>query len=378
VLLVNHVGAVSGAEGSMLTLVRHLNRKHFEPVAAVPAGQLAAQLGDLGVPVSLVPDLRISRRTLWSAIVGGIKLRSWAGKVRVAAEELEADLVAANSLTAALGCAMRLRGGWPLVWHARDLHAPRRAVSYVIPRVTRIAAISACVADALIDGHRGAGAKTVMIHNGVDTLNFQPAKTDLEVREELQVPADAPVIGTIGQLVPWKRQDVFLEVAAHILAHERDARFLVVGADMFGEHPDYVAQLRDLAESLGLGDRVIFTGFREDIASVMSTLDVLVHTAKNEPLGRVVLEAMSLGVSCVAVDSCGPSEIITDGDTGILVPKADPRQMAARVVDLLARQGATERMGNAARRRINERFTAEQMTRLTEDLYEEALAANLR
>lgn len=378
VLLVNHVGAVSGAEGSMLTLARHLDRRRFEPVAAVPAGRLARELDDLEVTVGLIPELRLSRANLWSVLVGGIRLRSWAAKVRVAAEELAADLVAANSLTAALGCSMRLSDDRPVVWHARDLQAPERAVRYVIPRVTRIAAISACVADALIDGHRQARSKTVMIHNGVDTLLFQPQRSTLQVREELGLPDGVPIVGTIGQLVPWKRQDVFLEAAAHILAHQPDARFLVVGADMFGEHPDYVAELHDLTENLGLDDRVTFTGFREDIASVMSTLDVMIHPADNEPLGRVILEAMSLGVPCVAVDRCGPSEIITDGDTGILVREADPGQMGARVVELLSRQGAAERMGRAARRRINEQFTAERMARLTEGLYEEAVAETLR
>jgi glycosyltransferase involved in cell wall biosynthesis len=372
-LVVNHVGAMSGAEESLLTLLRHLDRDRFEPVAAVPAGRLAAELDDLQVPVSLIPELRLSRANLWNVIVGGIKLRSWAAKVRVAADELGADVVAANSLTAALGCAMRVCHDRPLVWHARDLQAPDRAVRYVVPRATSIVAISACVPDALIDRHRGEESKTVMVHNGVDTLTFQPGRTRRAVREELGIPPSAPVIGCIGQLVPWKRQDAFIEAAAHILARESDAHFLVVGADMFGEHPDYVAELREMVGSLGLAERVSFAGFREDIASVMSALDVLVHPAENEPLGRVVLEAMSLGVPCVAVDSCGPAEIIDDGETGILVAEPEPRELAARVVELLSRPGGAARMGQAARRAINERFSAELMARATEGVYEEAL-----
>ena len=374
VLLVNHVGAVSGAEGSMLTLVHHLDRRRFEPIAAVPAGRLAAELADAGVAVSLIPELRLTRSGPLSMLLGGMKLRSWAGKVRVSADELRADLIAANSLTAALGCAMAGATGRPLVWHARDLRAPERALRYVIPRATRIAAISACVADALIDGHRDASAKTVMIHNGIDTLLFQPERSALDVREELGIPASAPLIGSVGQVVPWKRQDAFIEAAAHILARQTEAHFLVVGADMFGEHPEYVDELHRMARSLGLTERLTFTGFREDVASVLSAIDVLVHPAEDEPLGRVVLEAMSLGVPCVAVDACGPAEIIEDGVTGILVPDADAREMAARVTELLSRPGAVERMGQAARHSINMRFGPERMARLTQDLYEEALA----
>jgi glycosyltransferase involved in cell wall biosynthesis len=147
---------------------------------------------------------------------------------------------------------------------------------------------------------------------------------------------------------------------------------------MFGEHPDYVEDLHELADSLGLSERVVFTGFREDVASILSVIDVLLHPAENEPLGRVLLEAMSLGGPCVAVGNCGPSEIIIDGESGLLVDRPNPRDMAARVTNLLARQGGTERMGQAALRRINDAFTAEKMARLTEDVYEEALAEGLR
>ena len=378
VMLVNHVGAISGAESSMLTLVRHLDRRRFEPVAAVPAGRLAEELAKLEVPTSIIPELRLSHSGPISIMLGGLKLRGWSERLTAAADELKADLLVANSVTAALGCAMRAARSRPMIWHARDLRVPERALQFVIPRATRIAAISACVADTLIDGHPAAAGRTVMIHNGLDTLVFQPERSVLELRRELGVPDSSPVIATIGQLVPWKRQEVFIEAAAHIVAKQSHTHFLVVGADLFGEHPQYVTELRRMVRSLGLSERITFTGFREDIASVMSAVDVLVHPAEDEPLGRVVLEAMSLAVPCVAVNPCGPAEIIEDGETGILVARPEPREIAARVIELLSRPGAIERMGQAARRSINMRFTAERMARLTEDLYEAALAERRR
>jgi glycosyltransferase involved in cell wall biosynthesis len=212
------------------------------------------------------------------------------------------------------------------------------------------------------------------VYNGVDQERFRPQRSRDDVRAEFGVPADATVIGTVGQLVPWKRQDLFLEAAAHILAHLPQAWFLVVGADLFGEHAAYVAELRALAAALSLGDRAVFTGYREDVATVMAAMDLMLHPAEEEPLGRAVLEAMSLGVPCVAANACGPAEIIEDGISGILTPPGDAQAMAARAVELLSRPGGVQRMGEAAMRRVETAFSAERMARLTEDVYEEALA----
>lgn len=375
VLFVNHVGEISGAENSLLTLVRRLDRERFIPVAAVPAGLLARELAELNVPVSLMPELRLTRpRGPWQWAGRALRLRQWATKLTIAAQELGCDLVAANSLTAGLAAALGLARRAPLVWHARDLHAPERAVRWLAPRCTRIVAISACVADTLAAISRAAPERTTLVYNGVDRERFRPQRSRDDVRAEFGVPADATVIGTVGQLVPWKRQDLFLEAAAHILAHLPQTWFLVVGADLFGEHAAYVAELRALAAGLSLGDRAVFTGYREDVAAVMATMDLMLHPAEEEPLGRAVLEAMSLGVPCVAADACGPAEIIEDGISGILTPPGDAQAMAARAVELLSRPRSVQRMGEAAMRRVETAFSAERMARLTEDVYEEALA----
>ena len=219
-------------------------------------------------------------------------------------------------------------------------------------RAARIVAISACVADTLAAISRAAPERTTLVYNGVDRERFRPQRSRDDVRAEFGVPADATVIGTVGQLVPWKRQDLFLEAAAHILAHLPQTWFLVVGADLFGEHAAYVAELRALAAGLSLGDRAVFTGYREDVAAVMAAMDLMLHPAEEEPLGRAVLEAMSLGVPCVAADACGPAEIIEDGISGILTPPGDAQAMAARAVELLSRPRSVQRMGEAAMRRV--------------------------
>ncbi len=273
-----------------------------------------------------------------------------------------------------LAAVMAWGGNKPVIWHARDLRAPRRALRWVVARATRIIAISTAVADHLLQVAPAARDKTTVVHNGIDLATFVPTRPRREVRAELGAGPDTLLVGSVGQLIPWKRQDQFLRMAAHVARRVPRCRFLVVGADLFGEHPDYVRSLHELAGELGLTDRVVFTGYREDMANVMSALDLLVHTAENEPLGRVLLEAMCLGVPCVAWDSAGPAEIIEDGVSGVLVPPGEEQGLAHAVASLLENDQRRAAMSEAAVQRIQLHFSALRMAQLTEEVYEEALA----
>jgi len=375
VLYLNHVAQISGAENSLLALVRHLDRRRVRPVAAVPPGPLARELRHQGVQVTTVRELRLQRP---AGLLGGARtalgLRWWARAVWRAGRALNCDLVHANSLTAGIAARLAFGESLPLVWHARDLRMPGRAEAWLLERATRIIAISACVANHLFEARPQARERTVLIYNGIEPRDFQPRRSRQQVRLELGIPEDCPLVGTVGQIVPWKRQELVLEVAANVIAHLPQCRFLIVGADLFGEHVEYVRRLHALAARLNVAGNVTFTGYRQDAASVLAALDVLVHPADREPLGRVVLEAMSLGVPCVAADSCGPSELVQDGVSGLLVTPGDVDGFAREIRNLLQRPATARRIGEAARRRVGESFSAERMARLTEDLYEEAMA----
>ncbi len=378
VLYANHVGQISGAENSLVSLIRHLDRGRVTPLAAVPPGPLAQQLTELGVEVERVPELRLRRpASIVGGVVGAMRLRRWAKALRRAARFLSCDLVHANSLTAGMAACAALGGRLPVVWHARDVRAPSRAERWLLERATRIVAISACVADHLLRAAPRAHERLVLIYNGIDPQDFRPTRTREEVRAELGIMLNAPLVGTVGQLVPWKRHEVFLEAASVVSMHLSRCRFLVVGADLFGEHREYVRQLRSLTDTFNIRNRAVFTGYRDDAASVMASLDVLVHTADHEPLGRTVLEAMSLGLPCVAADSCGPAELIQDGVSGLLVTPGDVEGFAREVINLLAHPERARRLGEAARARVGEKFAAQRMARLTEDMYEEVVTRAL-
>jgi len=177
-----------------------------------------------------------------------------------------------------------------------------------------------------------------------------------------------PLIGTLAQVVPWKRLEVLIE-AAQALGDEEKAHFVVAGADLFGEHRGYAVQLKALCARSGLSDRVHWLGWREDGAGILAALTAYLHTADAEPLGRAILEAMAVGTPCVAPAACGPAEIIRHGDTGLLYEPGNGADAARALRRVIHDPAFAEHLRLAARRDFQERFMAERMAAEIADVY---------
>ena len=137
-------------------------------------------------------------------------------------------------------------------------------------------------------------------------------------------------VGIVGRLAAWKGQDLFLEAFAQRLAGRRRRGLESFGQAMFGEDEWYADTLPDQAEHLGIADRVVFRGFRENVCGWLAQIHVLVHCSViPEPFGQVVVEGMAAGVPVIAADSGGPAEIITDGVNGLLTAPGDVEALAA-------------------------------------------------
>ena len=122
------------------------------------------------------------------------------------------------------------------------------------------------------------------------------------------------LFGVFGRLQRWKGQDVFVEAAAEVARRHPQARFAIVGGSVFGLEPEFLEGLKRRVAELNLVDRLVFTGFRKDVAALMAACDVVCHTSRvPEPFGLVVIEAMMLGRPVIATRGGGPSEIIDSG-----------------------------------------------------------------
>jgi len=188
--------------------------------------------------------------------------------------------------------------------------------------------------------------------------------SELDVlRAQIGLPAGRTVLGISGRLVRWKRQDALLRAAAALAAEGRDVHALVVGGDNHNEAPGYSEELRQLARSLGVEDRVTFTGHRSDAVALTQLMDVMVNASDPEPFGLVLLEALAVRRPVVAVARGGPAEIVEDGVTGRLAPDASPEGLAAALRTLVDDPGARARMGERGRELVLARFTTERFVR---------------
>jgi glycosyltransferase involved in cell wall biosynthesis len=221
------------------------------------------------------------------------------------------------------------------------------------------------------------GSRVAVVRNGVDVHRFMHTPDVAAIRAELGVSADAPVVGVVSRLVPLKGLEEFLLAAGTISASFPDARFVIVGEATPGGS-GYEAGLRTLAQSLGLGDRVVFAGRRTDIPEVLAAFSVAVLPSLSEALSNVLLESMAAGVPVVATTVGGTQEVVTDSDTGLLVPPSDPAAIASAVNELLGNRELAARLGAAGRTLVMREFSLERMTRSTEQLYADLLAVRRR
>ena len=206
-------------------------------------------------------------------------------------------------------------------------------------------------------------AKVVTIYNGVDENKVLSRFTTLEAKVRLGIPADCVVVGTAGRLDPIKRLDIFLKAAKQISGVLPKSRFVIAGDG------SEASRLRDLAASLGLGERVLFLGHRDDIYDVIRAMDIFVFCSDHEGLPMALLETLYLGVPVVARPVGGIPEVIQDGVNGVLVGSADPSALAKACILILADDDRRKRFAQAGKKLMEEKFAVKKTSGEMAQLY---------
>ena len=276
------------------------------------------------------------------------------------------DIIHANSVPAALAAGLKGRPLPARIWHCRDVLIGERVVCWLAEHCEHIVAISKVVHRHLRQTIPDRTNQITVIYNGIAPGDFAPQRPAQQVRAEMELPADARVVATVGQLVPWKRHDLLIEAARIVGRHHPQVRFWIIGADMFGEHPRYVERLRDAAPA-----SVSFLGYRRDIADLVNAADVIAHASTCEPFGRAILEAMSLGKPCVVPRAGGVAELIEDDRSGLLVEPANAAALAEGIIRLIDDRELASRLGEAARQRALTDFAAQPTAAQMHQVYEE-------
>jgi glycosyltransferase involved in cell wall biosynthesis len=389
VLFFDHTAALGGGEIALLNLVRHLDPAKFKPVVVLGAdGPLAERLR---------PDIETHILPL-SPKVAGIKKDSlgfstiaqfrnllavcaYIRRLRRFICDCHVDLVHTNSLKAdVIGGLAGIVSRRPVVWHIRD----RIEDDYLPPIVVRVFRVLCHLIPTYIIANSAATLRTLCLpshsHSSAIPSGIVVNRKDTVVHDGTQLAAFVPErtcnvlkIGLIGRISPWKGQHIFLEAAAQVHRHFPNARFVVIGAALFGES-EYDQQIRGLPARLGIEEVVEFTGFRPDVQAAIAELNLVVHASTTgEPFGQVIIEGMAAAKPIVATNGGGVNEIVEGGLTGILVPMGEAQPMADAICEILADPEKAKKMGIRGRLRVQNHFTVELTATKVEAVYHEIL-----
>lgn len=222
-------------------------------------------------------------------------------------------------------------------------------------------------ADYAID-HGVPPQKVRVVRNGRDVTRFASAEAPESLRTDIDVPQDAPVVGTVGRLIERKGHYDLLEAWPRVLRSHPEAHLVIVG-----DGPER-AGLRSQCDQLDISDSVRLLGRREDVPALLSTFDLFAFPSHFEGLPGALLEAMAAGLPIVCTPVDGNSELVVDGEHGIHVPVGNAEQFAAAVSELLGNHERSAALAERARRRAEADFTVTEMVSNYSAIYEDVLS----
>lgn len=251
----------------------------------------------------------------------------------------------------------------------------------VIRSVDRVIAQCPAEETELIEDYRTPAAKITIIPSAVNTELFRPVDRDL-ARRRLGLDPDDFIVTYVGRMLPRKDvRNVVRTVGLMARPSDPPLKLLLVGGETSDPDPaatPEIGELQRLAAVEGITDRVIFTGKRQpDVLHLYyGAADVVVTTPWYEPFGLTPLEGMACARPVIGSNVGGIAFTVADGETGYLVPAGDPVALAARLRLLLEQPALGERLGQAARERVEREFTWPTVAQRTAALYDRVLSTS--
>ena len=296
-------------------------------------------------------------RSLRERVIGRLQFLAALPRATALAREIDPDLIYSCQqlwdCQAASYLARRLRK--PQIVHLHYTVGPwlHRPVLSRLRSCDHVIAISDFIRDEAERCGVPAGRLTT-IRNTIEVPEFAPARGD-ELRRELGIAPEAPLLGIVARLDPEKGQADTLAAFARVLPQFPHARLLVVG-DETPWHPGYAAKLQALAVELRVDHAALVLGRRADVPRILAALDVFVHPSRREPCGLAVLEASAAALPVVTYAEGGPREIIEHGVTGLLAVPGSVDGLAEQLGLLLRQPDRARALGAAGRARMLREF----------------------
>jgi len=349
--------SLNGAAYSTLLLTRELaKRDHRLSMVCLPDSWMSGQLASDAIEV-IESDLH-----RWPP--GELR------RIAAAARERRIDVVNTHMSRAHFfGVLLRWFSGIPCVAtaHCRKIQPHWMLNDYVI-------AVSEATRRFHVRYNLVRPRRIETVYNFVDPCwtGEVPEHTRARIRAEFGADESSPLIAAVGQVVRRKGQVYLIRALPKILRAVPNTKLVILGGTT--RSGKYLAHVQALTHELGVADRVVWGGVRRDVDQVMAAVDLLVHPALEEPLGRVLLEAMASGLPIVATDAAGTCECVVHGSTGLLVPPANSDALAEATIALLGDPARRRQFGRAGQRRLQRDFSPAATTTRTEAVFQRAVA----
>ena len=361
---------IGGTELALLSVVEHCDRSryHFHVVCLYDEdNRLIPRFAELGVPVTVLKLYDYARRPLFR--YSQYRFLQLVRLLRRSAFDVVHTMLPQANRSG--GLAAHLAGVRSIVATVcNEDRVPPRGLGLAVDRMLgKRTCTTVCKSQSLLEYDRRVRALPAeryrVIYNGVDTERFDRDAVRKSGRRPPGLPARGPIVGSVGRLHPQKAHDTLIEAIAIVRRRAPAASLVIVGDG--AER----SALEARARALGVGEAVLFLGFREDIPELLASFDVFVLASLYEGNPNSVLEALSTGLPVVVTDIPSSRDVIIPGETGLMVPPRAAAEMAAAIETLLEDEATRLRLGANGRRTVLERFSLQKMVRAYEQLYSE-------
>lgn len=352
---------IGGAGKCLLTLLENFDYERFEVKVVLPKNSLLKpHIDKMNIPVTEVDG--IADKSLDFGAVSELK--------RIFREE-KPDLVHTHASMSARIAAKQ--AGAKIVYTRHSVFPPSKKISRGLGKKINgfvnnsladgIIAVAEAAKENLTDTGISADKITVIL-NGVDGLTPAAPEEKDAIRKRFGVKDGEKVVSIVARLEDIKGHEYFIEAADEILKSGIQARFFIAGTG------SYESVLKEKVKQLKLEKSVIFTGFISDVDKLMNITDVQANASYGtEATSLALLEGMSLGIPAVVSDFGGNPGVIKDGVNGFVVPKQNSAELAEGIKRLLTDDALYKRLSDGSEDVFKKTFTAEAMTRNTENLY---------
>ncbi len=367
ILYVHNKTELSGGEISLINLWSHLDMKQFKLSLILPSeGRLLFEAQRLGLDVDTinVPALRVNNIIrIFKALFLLIKY-VYQNKIDI----IHSYSPRNNILSAIVARLMRIA----VIWHERNmLFGKEKDVSKMFLWLPDVIICNSYAVASRFRKKDIIPEKVKVIHNGVDLNRFNPSLYNREEIKKTLGLDNRKIVGIVSNLNKRKRVECFIQIAALIKQKRNDVLFMVVGTEFSEEGKGRMSELKNNSLLAGLGDSIIFAGFRENIPEFLACFEVFVHVTLKEACSRAILEAMAMARPVVAVNDGGNPELIEDGVSGILVDPYDINGYVSAIERLLDNEEERKRIGSNARIRAENMFDVFTRVTITAEVYKQ-------